>query len=404
VYVRAPGCKHPSCQCLCTEMTGDLALGYSCCLIAGVGFGINYLPVKGIDTGDGIFFSAVMSVGILAVGLVTGMVLSSPPGLLMPKFEPWAAFGGAIWMCGNLMCPYIIKLIGMGLGLTVWDLSNMIMGWFTGHYGLFGVQKEHIDRPRENSVGLGMAVLSLVFFSLAASFDAKEGGAKMDTTDETREDAWNSEEDTASTAFPASVGSESDLEIQIATPAPQTVGKSIETKKTPGSPQDQMTPCQNSDTRNFAIGLNMALVAGVFFGTTFDLPTALMEGRFGDDHSGAIMDYVFSHFCGIFAAASAALVVYSAVMRERRYMPRRMILPAIASGILWGIAQVAWFQANIDLGFSVAFPIIGSLTGIVGLIVGMAFFGEVKSNRGRLWSFVGLALRLPGVVLIAIST
>ena len=52
------------------------------------------------------------------------------------------------------------------------------------------------------------------------------------------------------------------------------------------------------------------------------------------------MDYVFSHFCGIFAAASAALVVYSAVMRERRYMPRRMILPAIASGILWGIAQV----------------------------------------------------------------
>ena len=174
------------------------------------------------------------------------------------------------------MCPYIIKLIGMGLGLTVWDLSNMIMGWFTGHYGLFGVQKEHIERPRENSVGLGMAVLSLVFFSLAASLDAKEGGAKMDTTDETREDAWNSEEDTASTAFPASVGSESDLEIQIATPAPQTVGKSIETKKTPGSPQDQMTPCQNSDTRNFAIGLNMALVAGVFLG--FGVPYFVLFG------------------------------------------------------------------------------------------------------------------------------
>ena len=29
------------------------------------------------------------------------------------------------------------------------------------------------------------------------------------------------------------------------------------------------------------------------------------------------MDYVFSHFCGIFAAASAALVVYVAVLRER---------------------------------------------------------------------------------------
>lgn len=148
----------------------------------------------------------------------------------------------------------------------------------------------------------------------------------------------------------------------------------------------------------------MALVAGVLFGTTFNLPTALMEGRFGEDHSKDIMDYVFSHFLGIFVAASAAMVVYSGVRRERRYMPRRMILPAIASGVLWGIAQVSWFQANTDLGFSVAFPIIGSLPGVVGLIVGMVFFGEVKSKRGRFWAGMGLALRLPGVVLIAVST
>jgi len=224
VYVRAPGCKHPSCQCLCTEMTGDLALGYSCCLIAGVGFGINYLPVKGIDTGDGIFFSAVMSVGILAVGLVTGTVLSSPPGLEMPKFEPWAAFGGAVWMCGNLMCPYIIKLTGMGLGLTVWDLSNMVVGWFTGRFGLFGIKRDHIDRPWVNCTGLGMAVLSLIFFSLAAACESKTGeatrkatcSAKSAAADETGEDGPISEISTASTAFPASV-SETDLENQVAT-------------------------------------------------------------------------------------------------------------------------------------------------------------------------------------------
>mmetsp|Transcript_83085 Transcript_83085/g.115447 ORF Transcript_83085/g.115447 Transcript_83085/m.115447 type:complete len:130 (-) Transcript_83085:318-707(-) len=129
-----------------------------------------------------------------------------------------------------------------------------------------------------------------------------------------------------------------------------------------------------------------------------------MEGRFGEDHSKDIMDYVFSHFLGIFVAASAAVVLYSGVLGDRRYMPRRMILPATASGVLWGIAQVAWFQANVDLGFSVAFPIIGSLPGVVGLIVGMAFFGEVKSKRSRFWAGLGLALRWPGVVLIAIST
>ena len=28
-------------------------------------------------------------------------------------------------------------------------------------------------------------------------------------------------------------------------------------------------------------------------------------------------------------------------------MPRTMILPAIASGVIWAIAQVAWFQAAV---------------------------------------------------------
>lgn len=67
-------------------------------------------------------------------------------------------------------------------------------------------------------------------------------------------------------------------------------------------------------------------------------------------------------------------------------MPRKLVMPAIASGILWGVAQVAWFQANLDarpdisctsmdfdgfskdLGFSVAFPVIASLPGVIGLL------------------------------------
>ena len=44
------------------SMAGDLTLGFSCCMIAGVGFAVNYVPVKSCDVGDGIFFSAAMSV------------------------------------------------------------------------------------------------------------------------------------------------------------------------------------------------------------------------------------------------------------------------------------------------------------------------------------------------------
>mmetsp|Transcript_93140 Transcript_93140/g.221569 ORF Transcript_93140/g.221569 Transcript_93140/m.221569 type:complete len:359 (+) Transcript_93140:46-1122(+) len=358
-------------------MSRDRFLGYSCCLVAGVGFGVNYLPVKGIDTGDGIFFSAVMSVGILFVGLLTGMVLTSTPGLTMPVFEPWAAVGGAIWMCGNLMCPYIIKLIGMGLGLTVWDLSNMIIGWFTGHFGLFGVQKEHHKRPLENILGLGLSMTSLVFFSLAANADVTDAGDAEGP--QVTKEVCDPENQDAACAAP---GPPEELPSEVVKPAASR-----------GPPM-----------RGFGIGLAMALLAGVLFGMTFDLPTGLMQGNFGSDHSSCIMDYVFSHFCGILCAALVALVIYGAARREKCYMPLRMVWPAIASGVLWGIAQVAWFQANIELGFSVAFPIIGSLPGIVGLVIGVAFLGEVKSRGSRIWAALGLALRLPGVILIAVSS
>ena len=218
-----------------------------------------------------------MSVGILLVGVATGTVLSSPPGLEMPKFEPWAAFGGAIWMCGNLMCPYIIKLVGMGLGLTVWDLSNMIMGWFTGQFGLFGVHKEHHARPLVNCIGLGLASASLIFFSLAISCDARsasdaekawQGKGSSAGKKESLEDGPASEISVASTTFP-DVDLESDLETQVST-SPIEVQPTQPKDKGPWPSQGcadseskaaTPAPCSSS-SRDFVIGFGMALFAG----------------------------------------------------------------------------------------------------------------------------------------------
>ena len=150
-------------------MLAEQLIGFSCCAVAGVGFAVNYIPVKRMDTGDGVFFAAAMSLGIVMVGVVTGIVTG--PFLALPKFEPLAALGGCIWMLGNLMCPYIIRLVGLGLGLTVWDLSNMITGWFTGFFGLFGVHREMVSRVDLNCLGVSLAAVSLLFFSLAAIAD-----------------------------------------------------------------------------------------------------------------------------------------------------------------------------------------------------------------------------------------
>ena len=348
-------------------MTGHLALGYACCLIASVAYAVNYLPVKKYDTGDGVFFAFAMSLGILVVGLVLGFTQHEPLA-----FEPLAAVGGVIFTLGNLLCPLVIQLIGLGLGLTIWDLSNMLMGWVTGRFGLFGVDKEISARPIFNYSGLALACVSLVFMYLAARFDRKPKEASADVEDvEDVEDVVAPDESKVAAqekqAGPAAAGLESESPMRL------------------------------------VMGSAMAVLAGILFGTMFDLPQDLMQGKFGPCHSHCALDYVFSHFLGIFVAAAVALLMYIMVRRRRSYVPLRLVLPAMCSGMIWAVGTVAWFEANGELGFSVTFPIISSLPSILALLIGFCFFGELQSSKSRGFALMGVLIRLPGVALIALS-
>ena len=35
----------------------------------------------------------------------------------------------------------------------MWDLSNMLVGWLIGRFGLFGIKKDEIDEPTLNLIG-----------------------------------------------------------------------------------------------------------------------------------------------------------------------------------------------------------------------------------------------------------
>ena len=166
-----------------------------CCAVSAVGFGSNYVPLKQVDCGDGFFFSAMMSIGIAIVGLlVNWSPFTSDEIFQAPQFEPWAMVGGAAWMLGNLMTPFIVRCLGLGIGLSVWDLSNMFVGWATGNFGLFGVWREQVHSPVMNYTGLALAGVSLVLFAQAV-----EGGEEEHTD---AKDAQRSGSDGAAEASP----------------------------------------------------------------------------------------------------------------------------------------------------------------------------------------------------------
>lgn len=51
------------------------------------------------------------------------------------------------------------------------------------------------------------------------------------------------------------------------------------------------------------------------------------------------LDYIFGHFTGIFLVSTFWFAVYSLYMRNRPKIYPKVILPALASGIIWGIAM-----------------------------------------------------------------
>jgi len=136
------------------------------------------------------------------------------------------------------------------------------------------------------------------------------------------------------------------------------------------------------------------------FGNTFTPPDYIRLNQHGPT---APLDYVFSHFIGIFATSTLWFVVYCAYMRGAPMINPRLTLPGFISGVMWAIAQTMWFLANDQLSVSVAFPIITSGPGIVSALWGVFVFGEIQGRRNYLVLCSAIFTAVLGCVLIAMS-
>lgn len=315
-------------------MVSEMSIAWMCTGIACLGFGCNFAPAKMTDIRDGNFFSLCVAVGIWLVGLVQWFVEAGTSGKY--TFEPIAMTGGCLWALGNLMVPFIIKQCGLGVGQLVWCAGNMLTGWATGTFGLFGIQKSSVSDPALNFTGVGLAVVALVLFT--------QMGARKESTKIADEIA----------------------DVEHAEP--------LTSAARPGAGQ-------------FLTGLICAVVAGVLFGTNFDPPTLLMQQAASQQAAGVVpthalkaQDYVFSHFTGILVLTASAFTVIKIINRET-YVGKNVILPGLVAGILWGIAQIGWFQANSALSFVIAFPIITGVPGVLSAILGVVLFGENRDPR-----------------------
>uniref|UniRef100_A0A1I8HMV9 Transmembrane protein 144 n=1 Tax=Macrostomum lignano TaxID=282301 RepID=A0A1I8HMV9_9PLAT len=222
--------------------------GFTATGIAVLFYGSNYVPVKKFDTGDGMLFQFFLCLGIWLVGMAVNAIRA------FPLFHPTVLLGGAIWTFGNLFAVPIIQTIGMGLGILIWGMFNMLTGWATGRFGVLGIPPQVPNSLAFNYAGVAISAVASVLFFFTAPVPA----------------------------------------------APQQL-------------QKQPFWLQMSPLR-------------------------------------------------------------------RRIFPR-IILPAIVSGMMWGVAGASWFLANQVLSESISYPIISSAPAIVAALWSVCVFREIRAAR-----------------------
>jgi len=319
-------------------------------LVAVLFFGTYAVPVKKYPTGDGVVFQWVECCGILLVGMIIQVINGAPY-----VFEPLAMVGGALWCLGNATVIPVVDRIGLGLGILIWGGFNLVIGWSVGHF----VFKETVNHPILNYIGVALALVSIgLYLPIEATVQ------KVQSEEE--------EEEERASLINADV---EDVSVEAN---------------------------QSKSIRNKVVGIVLSIVAGALYASNV-IPVSYLQKEEKYQGNHYLLAFCLSHFAGIFAMSTVIVIVYGLWKRNKPEFFPQSILPGLAAGIMWGIAQAGLFVANSDLGLSVAFPIASTGPGVIASLWGVLAFKEIRGFRNFAWLGTAFFVTISGIACITLS-
>lgn len=426
-------------------------VGFIGAAVAAVFFGSNFVPVKKYDVADGVFFQLFLGIGIFIVGVVVNGIQEAP------KFHPFAMLGGVLWATGSICVVPIVRAIGMGMGLLIWGGTSLVMGWACGRFGLLGNVESVPANPGLNYGGVVLSLVSIFIFIFVKSEGvvSKKLNADGSPASSSHYDALHPQQRLTI-----------DMESPSEHPTDHTDhvgGGGGAHDEAHSASEDETWIDHLSPGRKRLMGVVLSIFSGVLYGTvrsnlgraarvracvrvfaaaavffalgvfssihvlcfhaspfTHSLPAVrapaprpLAGNNFNppkyvqNHYAGASqqdLDYVFAHFTGIFITCVFFFCVYALSRKNQPKVFPRVALPAMASGVMWAIAQVGFFIANRHLSLAVSFPIVSTCPGVVGALWGVFVFREIRGRRNILILLVAFAVTFAGVIMNALST
>jgi len=339
--------------------------GYMGAILAALLWGSYAVPIKLIETGDGFVFQWIECSAILVIGLICEFIVGTY------RIYPIAMLGGALWCLGNMTVVPIVNTIGLSMGLLIWGVSNLLTGWFCGHFGIF-VTKEVPPHPVLNYIGLVAAVVSVALYLPVKSATKTPAKPSKET-----KSINESEYDKLETGVASDLESSGDeLGVEYAKPKSEPFF-----------------------SRAKLLGFGLSIFAGVLYGSNM-IPVKYLQDR---NPTANPLEFALSHYIGIWLTSTAFLLGYAIYKKNNPFVNPKSLLAAMLAGTGWGLAQAGGFIANANLGLTTSFPIICTGPGVIGALWGIFAFREIRGLRNYLWLGGAFALTFLVIILITLS-
>ena len=345
--------------------------GYLFTVIAVSMFGTCYLATKQVDVGDGMFYQWIFCSSLIVTGVIVNAIKNWPP------FQPLALITGMCFATGNVTVVPIVKLIGVGMGMLVWGMVDLLIGWASARYGIIGVNAEPPCSDLLNYLGIVFCILALLSYLFVKS----DGSRKR----------------------PAAVNLDGEQKPLLSS-ATTNIHHNDITGESPAVAEQSWVDSLSPNMRR-VFGYGLATFAGLNYGLMFNPTTHLTQTapvrNSTDDTAG--LDYAFSVFTGAYLTATFYLVIYAIYLRSMPRLYPKAVLPGLLSGFMWSIGCSSWLIANDLLSQAIAFPIMTTGPAIIASLFGIILYKEITGKRNL--GFFGLAFTftLTGVTLSGLS-
>ncbi|KAL5111008.1 hypothetical protein TcWFU_010012 [Taenia crassiceps] len=340
---------------------------------AGVAHSIDSFGKDYYRQSGGWIFQWIVSVSLAFALLIIHLCIGSP------RIWPLTVLSGFLWSTGNITVVPIIKRLGMGIGMLIWSMVSLLVGWASSRFGWFRIQPEVPTNETLNIAGITLAAISVLFYVFitptpVGGQEAHGGETALGTECNVGESA---------------VGSDPLLNQEVL-PVFHRFWRSRIAQR--------------------ILGVLLSILSGMLYGIVFIPIIYVQENYHNASHRG--IDYVASLGLGAFLGSTTYLLLYALATRWQRQRSSGsggeapfllLLLPGWVTGVLCATGQACWLVANEALQASITFPIAATLPGALSTLLGTLIFREIQGTKNYIKLAVALSFTLAGSILTGLS-